>query len=233
MSSAASSRPKSVPRGRVDKRKAILDAAFTVFARRGYAQACVQEIAEEAGVAKPTVYSHLSDKETLFRHAVEAALDALLEEKLTVIGRLRARAPDEDPHAALTDLAHGLARICCGEPARALRRLTYAQAAQFPDLAETTQERTVHRPRAALADRLARLSLAGALRPCDPEQAAEHFFALLTGPLESRSLLGTRRVPAAELRGTAEAAVDTFLRAYAGDRQLSQTTAEGDRPDGS
>ncbi|WP_372343089.1 helix-turn-helix domain-containing protein [Streptomyces sp. KL116D] len=28
------------------------------------------EIAEEAGVAKPTVYNHLSDKENLFRHAV-------------------------------------------------------------------------------------------------------------------------------------------------------------------
>ncbi|NBE54033.1 TetR/AcrR family transcriptional regulator [Streptomyces boluensis] len=215
MSSAASSRPKAVPRGRADKRKAILTAAFAVFARRGYAQACVQEIAEEAGVAKPTVYSHLNDKETLFRHTVEAAADTLMTENLTAIEHLRDRAPDEDPRAALTDLAHRLARICCGERARALRRLTYAQVAQFPDLVEIVQERTAHRPSAALADRLARLSLAGRLRPCDPEQAAEHFLALLTGPLESRSRLGTRRVPAAELRSTAEAAVDTFLRAYA------------------
>ncbi|WKX73589.1 TetR/AcrR family transcriptional regulator [Streptomyces sp. XD-27] len=218
MSSAASSRPKAVPRGRADKRNAILSAAFAVFARRGYAQACVQEIAEEAGVAKPTVYSHLNDKETLFRHTVEAAADALMAEHLTAIEHLRDRAPEEDPRAALTDLAHRLARICCGERAHALRRLTYAQVAQFPDLVEIVQERTAHRPNAALADRLARLSLAGRLRPCDPEQAAEHFFALLTGPLESRSRLGTRRVLAAELRGTAEAAVDTFLRAYASEQ---------------
>lgn len=91
-----------------------------------------------------------------------------------------------------------------------------------PDLIETVQERTAHRPRAALADRLARLSLAGRLRPCDPEQAAEHFFALLTGPLEFRSRLGTRRVPAAELRGMADAAVDAFLRAYGSDQAVSR-----------
>ncbi|NML51688.1 helix-turn-helix transcriptional regulator [Streptomyces sp. R302] len=44
---------------------ALLDGAFTVFVRRGYAQACVKEITQEAGVAKPTVYSHLDDQETL------------------------------------------------------------------------------------------------------------------------------------------------------------------------
>ncbi len=214
MGSTASSGGRGVSRGRVDKRQAILDAAFAVFARRGYAQACVQEIAEEARVAKPTVYSHLNDKETLFRHTIEAAADTLMAENLAVVERLRERAPDDDLRAALADLAQRLLRVCCGERARALRWLTYAQVARFPDLIETVQERTAHRPRAALADRLARLSLAGRLRPCDPEQAAEHFFALLTGPLESRSRLGTRRVPAAELRGIADAAVDAFLRAY-------------------
>ncbi|MCL8013431.1 TetR/AcrR family transcriptional regulator [Streptomyces sp. AS02] len=217
MSSVASSGAKGSSRGRVDKRQAILDAAFAVFARRGYAQACVQEIAEEARVAKPTVYSHLNDKETLFRHTVEAAADALMAENLAAVERLRDRAPDDDLRGALTDLAQRLLRVCCGERARALRWLTYAQVAQFPDLIETVQERTAHRPRAALADRLARLALAGRLRPCDPEQAAEHLFALLTGPLEFRSRLGTRRVPAAELRGIADAAVDAFLRAYGSD----------------
>ncbi|EFL28812.1 TetR family transcriptional regulator [Streptomyces himastatinicus ATCC 53653] len=214
MGSATSSGASGVPRGRVDKRQAILDAAFAVFARRGYAQACVQEIAEEARVAKPTVYSHLNDKETLFRSAIETAADALSAESLAVVERLRDRAADDDLRAALTDLAQRLLRVCCGERARALRWLTYAEVTRFPDLIETVQERTAHRPHAALADRLARLSLSGRLRPCDPEQAAEHFLALLTGPLEVRSRLGTRRVPAAELRGVADAAVDAFLRAY-------------------
>ncbi|NEB36440.1 TetR/AcrR family transcriptional regulator [Streptomyces sp. SID14515] len=204
----------AAPRRRADKRQAILDAAFLVFARRGYAQACVQEVAEEAGVAKPTVYNHLDDKETLFRHAVEAAADVLLAELLAAIDDLRDRASEQDPRAALTDLAVRLARICCGERAIALRRLTYAEAPHFADLADAVQERTARRPLVALADRLARLALSGRLRPCDPEQAAGHFFALLTGPLELLSRLGARPVPAAELRSTAEGAVDVFLRAY-------------------
>ncbi len=221
MGSAESSGAGGGTRGRVDKRQAILDAAFTVFARRGYTQACVQEIAEEARVAKPTVYSHLRDKETLFRHTVELAADALAAESLAAVERLRTLGPDGDLRAALTDLARRLLTVCCGERSRALRSLTYAQVSQFPDLIDTVQERTAHRPRAALADRLARLSLAGRLRGGDPERAAEHFFALLTGPLEFRSRLGTRRVPAAELRDVAEAAVDVFLRAYGADDPAS------------
>jgi TetR/AcrR family transcriptional regulator, mexJK operon transcriptional repressor len=41
--------------------------------------------------------------------------------------------------------------------------------------------------------------------------AAEQFLALLTGPMEHRSGLGTRAVPAAESAAIADAAVGTFL----------------------
>ena len=199
-------------RGRIDKRQAILDAAFVVFARRGYAQACVKEIADEAGVAKPTVYNHLADKETLFRHAVETAADAVAAENLVVLERLRA--PGDDLREALADTGHRLLGVCCGERSRALRWLTYSQVGGFPDLIEAVQSRTSDRIAEALADRLARLVLAGRLRSCDPALAAEQYLALLTGPLEGRSRLGTREVPAAEIRAVADAAVDTFLRAY-------------------
>lgn len=199
-------------RGRIDKRQAILDAAFAVFARRGYAQACVKEIAEEAGVAKPTVYNHLSDKETLFRHTLEAAADAVLAENLAVVERLRD--PGDDLRAALEDTGHRLLKVCGGERSSALRWLTYSQVGGFPDLIEAVQSRTSDRLTEALADRLARLALAGRLRPCEPTLAAQQFLALLTGPLEARSRLGTRKVTAAETRAVADAAVDTFLRAY-------------------
>ncbi|WP_241195105.1 TetR/AcrR family transcriptional regulator [Streptomyces sp. ADI93-02] len=203
---------KSPSRGRIDKRQAILDAAFTVFARRGYENACVREIAEEAGVAKPTVYHHLRDKENLFRQAIEAAADTAMAENLAVAERLRA--PGDDLRAALEDTAYRMLQVCCGERARALRRLTYAQVGGFPDLIAAVQDRTQGRLGEALADRLARLSLAGRLRPCDPAQAAEQLLALLTGPMEARTRPGTRTVPAAETRAVARAAVDTFLRAY-------------------
>lgn len=206
---------QTAARGRIDKRQAIVEAAFTVFARHGYDAAGVQEIADAAGVAKPTIYNHLHDKETLFRHALAAAADGVLAENLAVVERLRA--PGPDLRAALEDQAYRLARGCCSERSRALRRLTYSQVAQFPDLIDLVVSRTSVRLADAIADRMARLSLAGRLRTCDPATAAEQFLALITGPLEGRSLLGTRKPSAAEMRGVAAAAVDTFLRAYAPD----------------
>lgn len=208
----AASAGRTASRGRIDKRQAILDAAFAVFARQGYEQTCVQEIAAEAAVAKPTVYNHLNDKENLFRQATEAAADAVMAENLAVVERMRE--PGDDLRAAMEDVAYRMLRVCCAERARALRWLTYAQVARFPDLIDVVQGRTSNRVAEALADRLARLSLSGRLRPCDPAEAAEQFLSLLTGPAEARSRLGTRKVPAAELRTVAKAAVDTFLRAY-------------------
>jgi len=64
----------TAPRGRVQKRQAILDAALSVFTREGYGLASIDAIAAEAGVAKPTIYNHLGGKENLFRIVmVEAA----------------------------------------------------------------------------------------------------------------------------------------------------------------
>ncbi|WP_279580047.1 TetR/AcrR family transcriptional regulator C-terminal domain-containing protein [Fodinicola feengrottensis] len=112
-------------------------------------------------------------------------------------------------------MSYRLIQACCAERSRSLRWLTYAQVGRFPDLIATVQERTQVRLREALADRLGRLCAAGRLRAADPVQAAEQLLALLTAPMEIRSRLGTRRVPAAEARKVAEAAVETFLCAYA------------------
>ncbi|MFD7655580.1 TetR/AcrR family transcriptional regulator [Actinosynnema sp. NPDC059797] len=204
-------------RGREDKRRAILAAAFEVFGRRGYADACVREVAEVAGVAKPTVYNHLTDKETLFRHAVDAVADQVLADGLAVVERLRE--PGDDLRAALGDVVHRLVSACCDERSRTLRWLVRAQAVKFPDLVESVHGRTSGRLADALADRLARLVLDGRLRRCEPGVAAEQLLALITGPIEARSRAGTRVVPDEEAREVAENAVDTFLRAFGAARE--------------
>ncbi|OKJ02965.1 TetR/AcrR family transcriptional regulator [Kitasatospora sp. CB01950] len=196
-------------RGRDDRRQAILDGAFALFARRGYAQTCVQEVAQEAGVAKPTVYNHLHDKESLYREAVESAADRVGARCVAIVEQLREVATDGDPRAGLGVPIRRLSRAYHDEEAFAVRQLAIAEAGRFPDLAASVRERTTLRIRSALADRLARLALAGRLRPCDPELAAEHLLALLTGPLEYR--------PDADPATIADAAVEVFLRAYGSD----------------
>lgn len=204
---------RSALRGRIDKRQAILDAAFTVFSRQGYAQACVNEIAIEAGVAKPTVYNHLTDKANLFRHAIEAAADSAMAENLAAIERLLDRGDDLRP--MLEEVGYRMLQCYCDDRSWALRRLLYAEITRFPDLLDIIQGHGTDRVTEALADRLARLSLAGRLRASDPYQAAEQFIALLTGPIETRSRFGTRPVPDTELRDVVRATVHTFLQAFA------------------
>ncbi|GIJ29158.1 hypothetical protein Vqi01_43200 [Micromonospora qiuiae] len=203
-------------RGRIDKRQAILEGAFRVFARQGYAQACVQEIADEAGVAKPTVYNHLTDKVTLFRHALEAVAQTALNERLAALEPLHE--PGEDLRATLEEVGHGLLRLHCDDRSCALRRLLYSEINRFPDALDIVRQSGPHRLNEALADRFARLMLAGRLQAGDPAQAAEQFMALLIGPLEARSEMGTRQIDDAELRQVAIAAVRTFLLAFSEQR---------------
>ncbi|MFJ9448089.1 TetR/AcrR family transcriptional regulator [Kitasatospora sp. NPDC101235] len=206
MGSEVSTGARRTGRGRIERRQAILDAAFTVFARRGYANTCVQEIAQEAGVAKPTVYNHLHDKESLFREAVEAAADRIAAQSLTVLDQLRVATPDADPRPALTAAARGLLSALTCEEAASVGQLAASQPDRFQDLTASVRERTALRVRSALADRLARLALSGQLRTCDPDQAAEHLLSLLTGPLDYR--------PDADPGPLVSTAVDVFLRAY-------------------
>ncbi|GAA3233559.1 TetR/AcrR family transcriptional regulator [Nonomuraea helvata] len=206
----------TISRGRIDKRQAILEGAFAVFARLGYAQACVQDIADEAGVAKPTVYNHMTDKATLFRNAMEAAAQTALNERRAALEPLAD--PGGDLRATLESVAGELLRLHTDERSCALRRLLYSEALRFPDVLDIVKESGPHRLNQTLADRLARLALAGRLRADDPDVAAEQFMALLIGPLEARSQMGTRTIPAGELRDVAGAAVETFMKAWATDQ---------------
>lgn len=59
-------------------RQRLLEAAYTVFGRRGYHAASLDAIAEEAGYSKGAVYSNFASKEELFL----ALLDHYTEEQM-------------------------------------------------------------------------------------------------------------------------------------------------------
>ena len=64
-----------------DRRRALLDAAVRVFARKGYHTCRVGDIAEEAGVAHGLLYHYFRSKEevleTIFRESWSALLEAI------------------------------------------------------------------------------------------------------------------------------------------------------------
>ena len=67
--------------GGVDKQRLILDAAITVFAKRGFHHCRVSDVADEAGVAYGLVYHYFDSKEeilnTLFLERWQIMLDAI------------------------------------------------------------------------------------------------------------------------------------------------------------
>jgi AcrR family transcriptional regulator len=61
----------------------MLDAAVSVFGRRGFHAASMDEIAELAGISKPMVYAYLGTKEDLFTACLHREATRLVE---TVVG---------------------------------------------------------------------------------------------------------------------------------------------------
>ena len=58
----------------------LLDAAFSVFSRKGYRAARLEEVAKAAGMTKGAIYYYFSGKEDLLRRAVEKRHRAIFRE---------------------------------------------------------------------------------------------------------------------------------------------------------
>lgn len=67
----------------------ILDAAFRVFSIKGYHNATVDDIAQEAGISKGTCYQYFEGKEDIFIATMERTLGTLLAEADAAAGEAR------------------------------------------------------------------------------------------------------------------------------------------------
>ncbi|WP_239084081.1 TetR/AcrR family transcriptional regulator [Asanoa ishikariensis] len=70
---------------RAVREQQMLDAAVRVFSRRGFHEASMDEIADEAGISKPMVYAYLGSKDDLFRACVNREGTRLLESIVAVV----------------------------------------------------------------------------------------------------------------------------------------------------
>jgi AcrR family transcriptional regulator len=76
--------PSLQPRA-LDRQRRILDAALAVFSRRGYREASVDEIAEEAQTSKGGIYFHFPAKQVIFRALLDLSARRLLDRIETAI----------------------------------------------------------------------------------------------------------------------------------------------------
>src|SRR3954464_8777957 len=67
--------------------QSIQDAAMRVIARKGMAAATMQEIADEAGVAKGTIYLYFRDRDELVEKTFESAMSDLHDRVEEALGK--------------------------------------------------------------------------------------------------------------------------------------------------
>ncbi|MEV0713310.1 TetR/AcrR family transcriptional regulator [Asanoa sp. NPDC050611] len=86
MLASVQGRPSFKRLPRAVREQQMLDAAVRVFSRRGFHEASMDEIADEAGISKPMVYAYLGSKDDLFRACVNREGTRLLESIVAAVG---------------------------------------------------------------------------------------------------------------------------------------------------
>jgi TetR/AcrR family transcriptional repressor of mexJK operon len=195
------------------KRRTIMEAATTLFLRKGYLGTSMDDVAALAKVSKQTVYKHFVDKERLFADLV-----------LGITGRAdelaQAVAPiledTEDLEKDLRQVARRHIASVMRPEVLQLRRLVISEADRFPELARTYYERAPGRVINTLAASLKHLAGRGLLRLDDPLLAAHHLaWLILSVPLDRAMFYGSdEAISAGELDRFADSGVRVFLAAY-------------------
>jgi len=194
--------PQSDTRGR------ILDAATDLFLRQGYSNTSLDQVAQTAGVTKPTVYSHFGSKQGVLqamteRHATRRVIE--FQSELQHGG---------DPESELNRFAEAFLSRVISEEARAWHRLATAEAQHYPEVGEAFFEAGPQQVFDCLSDYLASEKRAGRLRIAHPRRAAERFLGMLLGLDLLRSLIGKPLPSRSSLRRRCRESVSQFLDAH-------------------
>lgn len=195
------------------KRRAIIEAATTIFLSNGYLGTSMDEIAALARVSKQTVYKHFSDKERLFAEIVTGNVDEIADPNTDEVLKLREAG---DLERDLRRFARRQLRAVMDPRLLQLRRLVIGESGRFPQLGCLFYERGPGRTIDALTTMFEELASRGALELEDPRLAAAHFnWLVMSIPLNQAMLLG-KDEPATptELNRYADAGVRVFLAAH-------------------
>jgi AcrR family transcriptional regulator len=171
------------------RRAEIVDAARTVFARRGFAFGIMDEIAKEAGVAKGTLYLYFRSKTEIYKAVLDHDMKTL---KKSTLDRIDAANGLREKIRAFA-----LARLERAEANKEFFRimdsesgsLTYTRS-QYRDWLREP----VHR----LAEAIEQASKHGEIRRLDPEKTAWLIADMTRGTIQRRLLTQSEAPPAGD-----------------------------------
>ena len=183
------------------RRAEILDAAARVFSEKGYANATIREIAEDADMAEGTLYNYFGGKREILL-AVAQETEAPMESAVLEAGRL------EDRAAMIAMFERAFALLDARLPfVRAVLTEAWTDDDILHDFVAVRLRRILQPLRAFIAERVS----SGVFRPIDPMVGARLAMGMFVG-LILPSLRGVEPVPSPEeRRRLATTAVDLLL----------------------
>jgi len=192
-----------------DKHDAILEQARRMFTTLGFNGTSMDELADAAEVSKATIYNHFESKEHLF----ETILSKLLRQlpaPAELIGRARGPLP-----IRLAGIAHDACSLATSPLMHDIQCMLALPLDGAGRSKNSFWRECVTPYQHALSELLREEERAGRLLIEDVETASSQFFSLAASEPFIRMLMGEAPDTADLVAGHVEAAVATFLRAYA------------------
>jgi TetR/AcrR family transcriptional repressor of uid operon len=159
----------------LDRRSQILDAALVCFAKRGFHQASMHDIAGEAGISVGLIYRYFENKEAV----ISAMADRHKKEISEVLQRAR-QAPTLLESVEILFTAH-----CCENEPRLISAFVvdlYAEASRNPRVADLVRD-VLQTAMDGLTDLIARAPEAQTAHGLSPTELAELIYAVARGML--------------------------------------------------
>lgn len=176
----AKGKPARPPRRRLRRpslsHDEFLDRALELFFEQGFEGASIESITASAGIAKRTVYQRFGDKKSLFKAALQRAIDKWI----VPIERLQA-AESDDLEESLLAIGQILVDNILSPAGLRLLRLTNEVAARMPDVGQYNTRQGTAPTLAYLADLFRRHLGKGGNGFSEADDAAAAFLDLVVG----------------------------------------------------
>jgi len=185
----------------------ILEAALSVFAKKGFAAARMEQIAARAGVSKGTIYLYFDSKEAVFR----ALVHEVLGNQITRFTDF-ARASSGPVAPVIADILRGIGHFISTSNRVVLPKIVIAEAGNFPDLARIYREEVIENGLALFAGLLKKGMATGEFRTLPIPHAARLCIApVLLGAIWRTTFAQLDSEPY-DYAGLIEAHIATLLR---------------------
>lgn len=133
------------------RNRELLDTALDLFLERGFEGTTIEAIVDAVGMARRTVYARYGDKITLFKAALQKAIDDWL-----VPAEALAAAETDDVEATLLNVARLMVANARSPSGMRLTRIAHAEVIRMPEIGVYLAERTENVALAYLTDLFAR-----------------------------------------------------------------------------